>query len=202
MKKYIYIVSCFLFSSFFFAQEIEKDSVQEKKFSVGISLGLESYSTKSFIAQSYDGVKSIRLDMTYPIKDYFGFGFLIEFKSPNIKSTEFVGETQSAMITELGAFATYYIPLSSTLSFTGMAGVSNFNLRNTIITNQKYHYRSTGYKIFVYPELNYKLGNAFSVFTQANLGYINFAVEANDDLNANYNTAFNYGGRLGLRFHY
>lgn len=195
-----YLIILFLLNSLCLAQEHKTDSSNISKFSIGLTTGLDGFSKNSFLSKSYKNFRSTKLDMTYPISNVYGFGFLLEFKTPEIISTAYVGNTKNVFITEIGAFATYKKQFNPRLYFLGMLGISNFNLKNTIRGN--YRYRSTGTKVFAYPELGFKLKPWLSLTAQGNIGYIGFYINASDKLDTNYKNVFNYGAKLGLRFHY
>lgn len=186
------------------AQEQPKDSIKEKVFSLGISYGMDGYCGNSFLSKSYEKTSSVRLDMTFPIVNHFGFGFLLDFKKPKIKDTQYIGNSSDALMTELGVFGTYQFKMSEKVNLFTMAGISNFNLRNTISTDsQKFNYRSKGFKIFIYPELNYAMTPSWNLFLQGNVGYINLhALAVSNRIDAEYNHHLDTGVRIGLRFKY
>ena len=188
------IFICFLFTL---------NCCYSQQFSVGLVSGVQSFSGNNFMAKTYKNHFFSKVDARQVFKNKIGVGAFFSFALPNIATTEFIGNSSSARVTEFGVLAFYNVALLKKWAFIPKVGIGYHQLKNTLDTDNTKSYFTNGTVYNLGSELQHKFNDDFSLNVSFDYGYIDLShVKASSLLGTSYQSANKLGVSAGVRFYF
>ena len=201
MKRYLIILFVFLTNPIF----AQKRPMETKKLSsFGILLGSKTFYGDNFLTKTYSNRVSFNYDFNKIIYQNFGAGVFYRSTQAKLTTTEFVGNSTFAKITEYGFYINYLKEVGLRWHVLPKIGVSHFALRNRIIStfdNEKYNYFTYGQTFYFSPEIHYLLNKDLRLCANAEYGFINLSSVKGNNMatGTNYNSADQLNLGIGIK---
>ena len=172
-----------------------------QQFSFGLVSGVQSFSGNNFMAKTYKSHFFSKIDLRHSFKNKMGVSTYFSFALPKIKTTEFIGNSSTARVTEVGVLALYNINFSKSWDFIPKIGIGYQQLKNTLDADNKKSYFTNGAVYNLGSEFQYRFNEDFSLNASLDYGFVDLShVQSSRFVDTSYQSSNKIGVSAGVRF--